>query len=340
MTVRAFVHGYDRVGWSIDADAEYTRRLLKEAGIELTRNPLAADVIHFVWWNQAMRFRHLRAFSRAKWLAVVTNTIRDDNEAFSKLRSFIDCWVGANRAQCEWLRGEGVVHGYQPFYVDESVFYPRGRTRQDLCAELGLDYERLAGRFLIGSFQRDSLGEDLSQYKWQKGPDRLVEVLAAMSVSPNLWCVILAGPRRHWIIEKLRAAGIPYAFVGEEPRAREDDAARNTRSRESMALLYDLVDAYVVSSRQEGGPKAIVEASLCRTPVISTRAGFAPDMLGSAALYDEVDEGAGMLARLMSDSAYRESVTDANYETVSAINNRSAAVDRWRTIYRSLVGRL
>ena len=35
--------------------------------------------------------------------------------------------------------------------------------------------------------------------------------------------------------------------------------------------LYNCLDLYIVSSRLEGGPQAIIECALSKTPIISTR---------------------------------------------------------------------
>ena len=43
--------------------------------------------------------------------------------------------------------------------------------------------------------------------------------------------------------------------------------------------LYNLLNLYVVSSRYEGGPQAIMECALIKTPIISTDVGIASEIL-------------------------------------------------------------
>ena len=43
--------------------------------------------------------------------------------------------------------------------------------------------------------------------------------------------------------------------------------------------LYNCLDLYVVSSRYEGGPQAIVECAITKTPIISTDVGLASNIL-------------------------------------------------------------
>jgi glycosyltransferase involved in cell wall biosynthesis len=336
LSIKAFVYGRDGTGWSIDADRHYTEQLLREAGIEVTRNPLKSDVVHLVWWNQALRLRKLKHLSSAKWLAVVTNTIRDDSAEYGRLSPVIDCWVAANRAQYDWFQEQNSPCAYQPFYVDERVFHPIALLREQICTYLGIDYQLVGGKTLIGSFQRDSLGADLSQPKWQKGPDTLVKILQNTSIPRDQWCLIVAGPRRHWLIKQCEELGIPYVFVGEMPKSGQDDVQINTLSREQMALLYNLVDIYIVSSKMEGGPKAIMEAALCQTPVISTKVGLAPDMLVKGSLYDGVDVGTALLEQLLGNKDSRDMLSQDNYKKTIRISNRQASVARWKSIYEKL----
>jgi glycosyltransferase involved in cell wall biosynthesis len=50
--------------------------------------------------------------------------------------------------------------------------------------------------------------------------------------------------------------------------------------------LYNCLDLYVVSSRVEGGPRAIVEAGITKTPIISTDVGIASELMSRESIYD------------------------------------------------------
>ena len=43
--------------------------------------------------------------------------------------------------------------------------------------------------------------------------------------------------------------------------------------------LYNLLDLYLVTSRIEGGPQAILESSITKTPILSTDVGVASEIL-------------------------------------------------------------
>ena len=53
-----------------------------------------------------------------------------------------------------------------------------------------------------------------------------------------------------------------------------------------MNELYNILDLYIVASRVEGGPQAIVESGVTKTPIISTDVGFASDILSSESIFD------------------------------------------------------
>lgn len=55
---------------------------------------------------------------------------------------------------------------------------------------------------------------------------------------------------------------------------------------DSLNELYNCLDLYIVASRIEGGPQAIVECSVTKTPIISTDVGIASEILSSKSIFD------------------------------------------------------
>ena len=49
--------------------------------------------------------------------------------------------------------------------------------------------------------------------------------------------------------------------------------------------LYNMLNLYVISSRIEGGPQAIYECSLSKTPIISTNVGVATKFLHPSSIF-------------------------------------------------------
>ena len=51
------------------------------------------------------------------------------------------------------------------------------------------------------------------------------------------------------------------------------------RTQEEMVAFYQGLDACICTSRTEGGPHSLLEASACGIPILSTRVGIAPELI-------------------------------------------------------------
>jgi glycosyltransferase involved in cell wall biosynthesis len=160
--------------------------------------------------------------------------------------------------------------------------FPLGDAHARAAArdELGLP----ATAFVVGSFQKDGVGRGAGfEPKHIKGPDVLVAVLERLHGRIPELTVLLTGPARGYVRRELEQLGIPYehAFVS---------------SREALAVAYHALDAYLVPSRQEGGPKATFEATACGVPLVTTRVGQAQELFtdDDDALLVDVDDVDGL----------------------------------------------
>ena len=150
----------------------------------------------------------------------------------------------------------------------------------------------------MGSFQKDGVGwgEGLVP-KLVKGPDVLVAALEEIrSGAPEL-VVLLTGPARGYVCEELRRREIPFVHV-------------NAAGLDEVARAYHALDLYVVSSRQEGGPKAVLESFATGVPLVTTRVGQGQELVEhdvNGAIV-EVEDAAALAAwglRVRDDSALR-----------------------------------
>ncbi len=93
--------------------------------------------------------------------------------------------------------------------------------------------------------------------------------------------VLVTGPSRGYVLAGLERLGIPARHV-------------LLPSVEDVARAYDAIDVCLVTSRDEGGPRAVLEAMAIGVPIVSTRAGQATDLVrhgenGWLADVDDVD---------------------------------------------------
>jgi len=134
------------------------------------------------------------------------------------------------------------------------------------------------GDFLVGSFQKDtesaSVWNGTFQPKLEKGPDLFVEAVDNLKQNryPNLR-VVLTGYYRQYIMKELEKRGIKYIYF-------------EKINFDKLNELYNTLDLYIVASRVEGGPRAINECSLTRTPILSTDVGIARTLLPPSSIFD------------------------------------------------------
>jgi len=300
---KVYILGTDKIGWSIDKDRMYTIQAIEKIdGYEVTQCFFKADIVYAVWWNQllSIKYRVMSLFFRKKTLACITNDLTHQIENLEKIIDRIDIFVYANSKQKEQLVAKGIKDTklyFNPFYVDENIFKKLDLTKEELCAKFNIDFEKIKDKKLVGSFQRDSLGTDLSKAKWQKNPDMLIEIMNKLD---NTYLLLLAGPRRHYIINRCKKLSIDYIYVGDLSYVDNnvDDLLINAIKIEDMPSLYNLIDLYIVSSSSEGGPKAIPESLLCGTHIISSDVGFARDLLTNDNIYSDSEDALKKISNL------------------------------------------
>jgi glycosyltransferase involved in cell wall biosynthesis len=194
-----------------------------------------------------------------------------------------------------------------PNGVDLRAFaQARDRRHRDVFrSRLGIPAEA----FVVGSFQRDE--DDAGTPKMVKGPDILVRTLASVRRTTPVHA-LLTGPNRRYVRRELDKHGVPYTHA---PRL----------SREEFPQAYEALDAYCVSSREEGGPATLRESMASGVPVVSTRVGLAVDMIehGLNGLVVEVEDADGLanaLVRLATEPALRTRLAAAALDTVQALD--------------------
>jgi len=179
--------------------------------------------------------------------------------------------------------------------------------------------------FIVGSFQKDGVGwgEGLEP-KLIKGPDIFVDTLNQVKDSiPNLF-VVLSGPSRGYVKKELSKANIPFVHV-------------HLKSARDVANLYSALDAYLVGSRLEGGPKAILESMASGVPIITTKVGQATDLIrhGENGWMVDSEDVAGLadgILRVRNDASFIERIVPEARMTAEA-EDYMAQTPRWRDLF-------
>jgi glycosyltransferase involved in cell wall biosynthesis len=198
----------------------------------------------------------------------VSNTL-DGQENFMKRDKFVDHYHVVSQKtyqQVSKLTTKPIT--FIPFWVNQNIWFEI-KEKESLRKKYQLDQKD----FLVGSFQRDTEGYDLKSPKLSKGPDQFVEIIKTYNKNYKNLCVILTGKRREYIMSELKKENIKYKYF-------------EMIDFETVNELYNLLNLYIVSSRYEGGPQAILECATTKTPIISTDVGIASFILHKDSIFD------------------------------------------------------
>jgi len=151
-----------------------------------------------------------------------------------------------------------------PIGIDVDVFRPRDETTRT-AARMRLALPDDA--FVVGSFQKDGVGwGEGSVPKLIKGPDVLLAVAERLAERVPELHFMLTGPARGYVRTGLERLGIPYRHV-------------LLSGVDAVADVYPATDVCLVASRDEGGPRAVLESMATRVPLVTTRVGQAADLV-------------------------------------------------------------
>jgi glycosyltransferase involved in cell wall biosynthesis len=142
--------------------------------------------------------------------------------------------------------------------------------------------------------------------------------------------VLLTGPARGYVRLELERRGVPFVH-------------RLLPTRDDLTTAYHALDAYVVASRQEGGPKSILESMAAGVPLVTTRAGQAPDLVvdGENGILTEVGDHAALAAGLVqihADVAFASRLREAGRRTAMENSHERLAL-RWEALLEGFAER-
>jgi len=213
-----------------------------------------------------------------------------------------------------------------PIGVDTSLFHvPDADRRQAARRQFGVPADRVC----IGSFQKDGVGwGDGMEPKLIKGPDVFLEAVNAINKRRPVF-VLLTGPARGYVKHGLEQMGIPYAH-------------RFVEDYRELVSCYHALDAYLVTSREEGGPKAVMEAMATGVPIVSTAVGMAPDLIedgvnGGLVACEDVAALTDRALLILAEDSLRQSWIARGRETVAAYDWSHVARAHYEQVYRPLL---
>jgi glycosyltransferase involved in cell wall biosynthesis len=181
--------------------------------------------------------------------------------------------------------------------------------------------------FVVGSFQKDGVGwgEGLEP-KLIKGPDVLLAVAERLRERVPELAFFLTGPARGYVRAGLERLGIVHRH------ALLPDV-------DAVMQAYEAIDVCLVTSRDEGGPRAVLEAMAVGVPLVTTRVGQASDLVrhGENGWLVDVEDVDALVASVEDvRRGEHEDVLRTSRETAEA-NSYDSLRPRWRELFRGFV---
>ena len=183
-------------------------------------------------------------------------------------------------------------------------------------------------RFIIGSFQKDGVGWGKGlEPKLIKGPDIFCDAVERLAKKYDIF-VLLTGPSRGYVRRRLDKAHIPYSH-------------HYLMSSDDISIYYQAIDLYLVTSRGEGGPLAVLESLASGVPLIATRVGMAADVIndgenGFLVDIEQTDQIIANAARLIEDRDLRDKIIFNGLEDSRLYDSENIAKEYKEKIFQRL----
>lgn len=182
--------------------------------------------------------------------------------------------------------------------VDTTRFYPLN-DKQIARQHLGI----ASSARLLGFAAKYTSNEG-----GRKGVDIFVEAIQQVATAGQQFGVILTGPGWSEAAQSLKDQGIEVYYQPFLPD-------------ELMPSFYNAIDAYVVSSRCEGGPAPLLESMACGTPAITTPVGLAIEYIedgvnGLMVPKEDAPAIAQAIVRMLESAEMRDRFSQAGLQTI------------------------
>jgi len=325
----------DQGGWVLDEEIRDLRSICGTIGLRtaaggweaVSRRQCIFYASQFVLLNPPVERGHRKCF--AYFHGKPGSGLAEFDEVFNHLCKAHDQWARIQVSHSE-MRDVVLSSGIEadrvrviPIGIRLGMFsISTPKSRLQMRKRLGIPETA----FVVGSFQKDGTGwgEGLEP-KLIKGPDIFVEVLRALKGRiPELY-ILLCGPARGYVKRGLTEAGIPFhhAFA---------------KRYEEIPAFYHALDVCLVTSRQEGGPKAVFESMASGIPLVTTRVGQAMDIVrdgenGLMVNVEDVDGLAHAVERVYGMGSAEKQILLQKGRVTAEANSWTAQGDLWADFF-------
>ncbi len=334
----------DNSGWSVDEDAKDLKGFAEKLGIKAKIIKKARlnipQAVHytsqFSLQYNIYKNRHKLSVDYYHGNPEKQESFRKCFEALKEHHEKISRVRVSNREMEALIKSSGIDEGKVmriPLGIDLNIFKSQTENSKPALPAGGLKIRNSLGipqdTVVIGSFQKDGVGwGEGNEPKLIKGPDIFLEVISRLkSQIPNLW-VLLSGPARGFVKNGLEKIGVPYRH-------------KFLENADEISDLYDALDLYLITSREEGGPKACLQAMAKKVPLVTTEVGQCKDLVvngknAKMAAQEDVDTLTEYALEMLLDEKLRDFCT-GNALVTAQENSFDSQLPKWREYMSVLV---
>ena len=324
----------------ITEDADW---VIKDIGLSLQKNiqNFVIAKTHIGLKNSVIHYSSLNTFFTNNGFKLPHNSNKIvitifhivDGDMRSQYIKKVDMYISFWHTSCSITKEKLIKFGATPnkiivipIGIDTDRFKPLKFTQLDKQKK---ELKIFSPSIVVGYFQKDGNGwSEGLEPKLIKGPDIFCDVIEKLSEKYDIF-VLLTGPARGYVKNRLNNVNIPYIHEYlDDPN--------------EVAKYFQICDLYMVTSREEGGPKAILESMACGVPLISTKVGMAPDVIvdGENGFLVEIENVEAIYDRacqIIEDEKLKEKLVQNGLITVKAYNWITLSEEYKNKIYKELI---
>ena len=328
----------DNASWSLDQDAIALKNIVNKIGynasITSCINKFHKQCVHYtsqyaITARDVLKGGHKLSFDYYHGLPSDGKQFQKNYSSFVARQKDIDRLRVTNSVMYNFCLEAGFdkeVVRLIPIGVDLNLFnFKDARIKLNMRHKFKIP----ESAYVIGSFQKDGIGWGPGlDPKPIKGPDIFIQTIKLLKRKiPNLY-VFLTGPARGYVKANLSAIGVPFRHIQIHDFA-------------EISNCYHAIDLYLITSRVEGGPKAVLESMASGVPLVTTRVGQAIDLVkheknAFMSPINDVEGLAHWCYYCATHTHSMQSILKEAYQT-AILNSYSAQFPHWLSYFKDLI---